>query len=52
MFVPLTQLICFLFSLGLQYRFDVIHDDGDSELEIGEHFLARMRRWKIMRGKK
>jgi len=37
--------------LGLQYRVDVIHDDGERELEIGEHFLERMRSWKIKRGK-
>ena len=40
----------FVNSLGLQYRFDIIHDDGDGELEIGEHFLKRMRNWKITRG--
>ncbi|XP_057314871.1 GREB1-like protein isoform X2 [Hydractinia symbiolongicarpus] len=37
-------------SLGFEYRFDVIYDDGDQELQIGDFFLDRMRMWRRKRG--
>lgn len=40
----------FFYSLGMQYRFDVIFDDGEHELQIGEYFLERMRQWRRIRG--
>ena len=40
-----------MFSLGFHYRFDIIYDDGDQELQIGEYFLERMRIWRVKGGK-
>eukprot|EP00794_Sanderia_malayensis_P004602 gene4602-5207_t len=37
-------------SVGFQYRFDVIFDDGENDFELDEHFLNRMRAWRTING--
>ena len=32
-------------ALGLQFRFEVIFDDGSHLLSIGEHFMKRLTKW-------
>lgn len=36
--------------VGFQYRFAIILDDGESGLEIEEHFLHRLRSWRNSKG--
>ena len=47
--VTLTNLslIC---RVGLQYRFAIIFDDGESDLKIEENFLLRLRVWRSVQG--
>lgn len=32
-------------ALGLQFRFEVIFDDGSHLLSVGEHFMKRLTKW-------
>ena len=32
--------------LGLQYRFEIILDDGESVLKVSDHFLKRLMAWR------
>eukprot|EP00118_Oscarella_pearsei_P004100 m.17052 g.17052 ORF g.17052 m.17052 type:complete len:2013 (+) comp27284_c1_seq1:143-6181(+) len=38
--------------LGLKFRFDVILDDGMSELSVSDHYLKRMRHWRFAESEK
>lgn len=47
--VTLTNL-CLICRVGLQYRFAIIFDDGESDLKIEENFLLRLRVWRSVQG--
>ena len=45
------KLFIILFCrVGFQYRFAIIYDDGESDLEIEDHFLKRLRAWRNKKG--
>ena len=40
-----SQLKALRDALGLQFRFEVIFDDGSHLLTVGDHFMERLTKW-------